>query len=117
MGSRHFTLELAERLWVDFAAHQILEVPERARTSLTGGRVAGVRGVGRAVGTEQRSGGKMDPKVILETARHREEITAIEALMLMQVGDAILPDLLETADLLNRRLHQGAVTYVRSKRI
>lgn len=59
----------------------------------------------------------MDWKIILETARHREEITAIEALMLMQEGDSILPDLLETADLLNRRLHSGAVTYVRSKRI
>ena len=59
----------------------------------------------------------MDPKVILETARLREEISAIEALMLMQEGDAILPELMETADLLNRRLHGGAVTYVRSKRI
>ena len=59
----------------------------------------------------------MDWKVILETARHREEISAIEALMLMQEGDAILPDVLETADLLNRRLHSGTVTYVRSKRI
>jgi cyclic dehypoxanthinyl futalosine synthase len=59
----------------------------------------------------------MDPKVILETARQREEISAIEALMLMQEGDAILPDLLETADLLNRRIHGGAVTYVRSKKI
>ncbi|HKS15687.1 MAG TPA: CofH family radical SAM protein [Planctomycetota bacterium] len=59
----------------------------------------------------------MDPKIILETARQREEISAIEALMLMQEGDAILPDLLETADLLNRRLHGGAVTYVRSKKI
>lgn len=59
----------------------------------------------------------MDPKVILETARHREEISAIEALMLMQEGDSILPDLVETADLLNRRLHAGTVTYVRSKKI
>jgi FO synthase subunit 2 len=59
----------------------------------------------------------MDPKVILETARLREEISAIEALMLMQEGDALLPDLFETADLLNRRLHGGAVTYVRSKLI
>jgi CofH subfamily radical SAM domain protein len=59
----------------------------------------------------------MDPKVILETARHREEISAIEALMLMQEGDAVLPDLLHTADVLNRRLHGGNVTYVRSKKI
>src|SRR5262245_35342597 len=59
----------------------------------------------------------MDPRIILETARHREEISAIEALMLLQEGDGILPDVLETADLLNRRLHGGAVTYVRSKRI
>jgi len=59
----------------------------------------------------------MDPKIILESARQREEISAIEALMLMQEGDSILPDLLETADLLNRRLNGGAVTYVRSRKI
>src|SRR5262245_7210396 len=59
----------------------------------------------------------MDPKIILETARQREEISAIEALMLMQEGDSILPHLLETADLLNRRLNGGAVTYVRSRKI
>jgi CofH subfamily radical SAM domain protein len=59
----------------------------------------------------------MDPRIILESARQREEISAIEALMLMQESDAILPEILETADLLNRRIHGGTVTYVRSKKI
>ncbi len=59
----------------------------------------------------------MDPKVILETALNREEITAIEALMLMQEDDKILPRLFQTADTLNRRMNGDVVTYVRSKHI
>jgi FO synthase subunit 2 len=59
----------------------------------------------------------MDPKIILETARNREEITAIEALLLIQEGPGILPALFEVADELNRRTHQGTVTYVRGKQI
>jgi FO synthase subunit 2 len=59
----------------------------------------------------------MDPKVILETALHREEVTAIEALMLMQVGGRILPDLLRIADALNRRANGSVVTYVRAKHV
>ncbi|MBI4565060.1 MAG: CofH family radical SAM protein [Planctomycetes bacterium] len=59
----------------------------------------------------------MDPKVILETALHREEISAIEALLLMQAGDSLRPDLFETADVLTQRFHARNVTYVRSKLI
>ncbi len=59
----------------------------------------------------------MDPKVILETAVHREEITAIEALMLMQEGSGILKDIFQAADALNRRAHGNRVTFVRSKQI
>lgn len=59
----------------------------------------------------------MDPKVILETARNREEISAIEALMILQAGEEILPLLYEVADQLNRRLTDNVVTYVRSKQI
>jgi len=57
----------------------------------------------------------MDPKIILETALNRKEITAIEALLLMQEGDGILPRLLQIADEINRRLNGGLVTYVRGK--
>lgn len=59
----------------------------------------------------------MDPKVILETALHREEITAIEALMLMQEGTSIVPDLFKAADALSRRAHANRVTFVRSKQV
>lgn len=59
----------------------------------------------------------MDPKIILETARHREEITAIEALLLMQEGPGILPAVYEVADELAQRVHGTTVTYVRGKQI
>jgi FO synthase subunit 2 len=59
----------------------------------------------------------MDPKVILETALNREEITAIEALMLMQEDDRILPQLFQVADALNRRISRNVVTYVRGKQV
>jgi CofH subfamily radical SAM domain protein len=59
----------------------------------------------------------MDSKVILETVLHREEITAIEALMLMREDEKILPDLCKVADTLNQRLNRTAVTYVKSKQI
>jgi CofH subfamily radical SAM domain protein len=59
----------------------------------------------------------MDPKVILETVLHREEITAIEALMLMREGSRILPDLLRVAGSINQRVNRCAVTYVRSKQV
>lgn len=59
----------------------------------------------------------MDPKVILESAKNREEISAIEALMLMQEGEAILPELFAAAEVLNQRAHANRVTWVRSKQI
>ncbi len=59
----------------------------------------------------------MDPKVILETVLHREEITAIEALMLMREDRGILPQLCEVADSINRRLNHGIVTYVKSRKV
>ncbi len=59
----------------------------------------------------------MDPKAILETAVHREELSAIEALMLMQESETLLPHLLKAADQLNQRINGAHVTYVRSKQI
>lgn len=59
----------------------------------------------------------MDPKVILETVLHREEVTAIEALMLMREDTKILPELVRVADTLNQRLHRNVVTFVRSKQV
>jgi CofH subfamily radical SAM domain protein len=59
----------------------------------------------------------MDSKVILETVLHREEITAIEALMLMREDQKILPELCRVADTLNQRVNRGNVTYVKSKQI
>jgi 5-amino-6-(D-ribitylamino)uracil---L-tyrosine 4-hydroxyphenyl transferase len=59
----------------------------------------------------------MDPRVILSSALERDEITPIEALILMQEGDGILPELLHVANELNRRLHRSHVSYVKSKSI
>jgi CofH subfamily radical SAM domain protein len=59
----------------------------------------------------------MDPKVILETVLNREEITAIEALMLMREEGPILRELHEVADNLNQRINNGVVTYVRSRQV
>jgi CofH subfamily radical SAM domain protein len=59
----------------------------------------------------------MDPKVILESALNREEISPIEALMLAQEGEAVQQELVEVADALTQRLHGRNVTYIRSKQI
>jgi CofH subfamily radical SAM domain protein len=59
----------------------------------------------------------MDPKVILETVLNREEITAIEALMLMREEGPLLRELYEVADNLNQRINNGVVTYVRSRQV
>jgi len=59
----------------------------------------------------------MDPKVILETVLNREEVTAIEALMLMREEGSILRELNEVADNLNQRINGGVVTYVRSRQV
>src|SRR5437867_5769322 len=59
----------------------------------------------------------MDPKVILETVLNREEITAIEALMLMREEGKILHELFDVADSINERINNNVVTYVRSKQV
>jgi CofH subfamily radical SAM domain protein len=59
----------------------------------------------------------MDPKVILETVLNREEITAIEALMLMREEGTLLRELNDVADNLNQRINGGVVTYVRSRQV
>ncbi len=59
----------------------------------------------------------MDPKVILETALNRDEINAIEALMLMQEGHKVLLELFDVANTINRRINNNIVTYVRSRPI
>src|ERR1043166_402948 len=59
----------------------------------------------------------MDPKVILETVGNREEITAIEALMLMREDGKILEGLFDVADEMNRRINRGVVTYVPSRQV
>ena len=59
----------------------------------------------------------MDPKVILETVLNREEITAIEALMLMREEGKVLQGLFDVADDLNQRINGGVVTYVRSRQV
>jgi FO synthase subunit 2 len=59
----------------------------------------------------------MDPKVILETVLHREEITAIEALMLMREEGKIVRDLFKVADTLNQRINGSHVGYVRSRQV
>jgi FO synthase subunit 2 len=59
----------------------------------------------------------MDPRVILETVLKREDISAIEALMLMRDEGNLLPDLCRAADEMNQRTNRGAVTFIRSKQI
>ena len=59
----------------------------------------------------------MDAKVILETVLNREEITAIEALMLMREEGKILQELYDVADELNQRINNNVVTYVRSRQV
>lgn len=59
----------------------------------------------------------MDLKVILETVVNREEITAIEALMLMREDEKILPDLIRIGDTLNQRANKNVVTYIKSKKV
>lgn len=60
----------------------------------------------------------MDSKLILDTALHREEVSAIEALMLMQdEAKASRSELLAVANILNQRINNNVVTFVRSKQI
>ena len=59
----------------------------------------------------------MDSSVILATAQKQDEISAIEALMLLQDEKACRAELISVAKQLNERFNGKAVTYVRSKKI
>ncbi len=58
-----------------------------------------------------------DPKLILETAQNREEISAIEALLLLQEGENVHDELIGVADTLAQRAHGRNVTFVRAKQV
>jgi CofH subfamily radical SAM domain protein len=57
----------------------------------------------------------MDPQAILSSALDQRDISSIEALILMQEGDHILPEIFFVANTLNRRIHQNTVTYELAK--
>lgn len=59
----------------------------------------------------------LDTKVILETALNRDEISPIEALVLLEQDPNILSELFEAADEMNRRVNNNVVTFVRSKKV
>ena len=77
-----------------------------------GGSTVGKPPVGR--GERVLYGSESDPS---ETVLNREEITAIEALMLMREEGKILHELFDAADSINERINNNVVTYVRSKQI
>jgi len=54
----------------------------------------------------------MDPNVILKSAIERQEVSAIEALMLMQQEDNVFADIFQVANEINRRMHQGVASFV-----
>ena len=58
----------------------------------------------------------MDSQVILETALRRKEVSAIEALMLLQDASAGSSQLSRVANSLNEGQNENTVTYVRSKK-
>ncbi len=53
----------------------------------------------------------MDPNVILKAAIERQEVSAIEALMLMQQEDPVFNDIFQVANEMNRRTNQGIVSF------
>ncbi|MCC6740193.1 MAG: CofH family radical SAM protein [Planctomycetia bacterium] len=53
----------------------------------------------------------MDPNVILKAAIERQEVSAIEALMLMQQEDQVFNDIFQVANEVNRRTNQGIVSF------
>lgn len=59
----------------------------------------------------------LDTRIILETALNRDEITPIEVLVLLEENGGVLPELFEVADVLNQRVNNNVVTYVRSKKV
>lgn len=59
----------------------------------------------------------MDPYVILRSALEGEEITTIEALLLMQQEKSFIPEIFQVADEINKRLNRDTVTFVHSNMI
>jgi CofH subfamily radical SAM domain protein len=59
----------------------------------------------------------LDAKVILEGAVERGEISAVEALILLEASEEILPDLYDAANVVAQRMHHNVATYIRSKKI
>ncbi|OHB72045.1 MAG: hypothetical protein A2W23_05180 [Planctomycetes bacterium RBG_16_43_13] len=59
----------------------------------------------------------MNANTILESVLDRGDISAIEALVLIQEPDYMLPALIEAANTLNKRTNNNIVTYVKSKYI
>jgi CofH subfamily radical SAM domain protein len=59
----------------------------------------------------------MDPRIILKTALGGGEVTATEAIVLMQSYPVMTEEINRAADMLNKRLHRGVVTYLHSKHI
>ncbi|MBI3268702.1 MAG: radical SAM protein [Planctomycetes bacterium] len=56
----------------------------------------------------------MDPSLILKAAMAGQEISPIEALLLLQADRSLLPEIFRVADFVNHRLHGDVVTYVHS---
>jgi CofH subfamily radical SAM domain protein len=59
----------------------------------------------------------MDPRIILKTALGGGEVTPTEAIVLMQSYPNMGEEINYTADLLNRKINKGVVTYLHSKHI
>ncbi len=53
----------------------------------------------------------MDPNAILRSALEKDEILAIEALLLLQQDRTLFPEIYSVANEVSKRLHKGTVTY------
>ncbi len=53
----------------------------------------------------------MDPNAILRSALEKDEILAIEALLLLQQDRTLFPEIYSVANEVTKRLHKGTVTY------
>jgi CofH subfamily radical SAM domain protein len=59
----------------------------------------------------------MDAEVILKTALAGEEISSIEALILLRADDCFLPAIYHVADEINARRHRDVVSFVHARQI
>lgn len=59
----------------------------------------------------------MDPKIILKSALQQEQITPIEAVVLMQSYPTHAQEIHDAANTLNRRFHRDVVTFAHGKHI